>query len=168
MRLITSNGSVRRSRNAPRVLLRRLLHSIKSENTSPTVTVKLSANLGSGNSSFKSSKIIVCSPGKNTKMARSSGSINQPSSEPCVKQNKMFFVTRVWLCPGDKISIVQSGARSNILAISPFSSRTIRDQEKTEISGIIERPSKVQRNSENARAIFFRRRSKFSSAANSV
>ena len=52
-------------------------------------------------------------------------------------------MTRLELCSGDKISIVQAGAMNTSSTGSPFSSNSICSQPKTATSGTIERPPKV-------------------------
>jgi hypothetical protein len=46
------------------------------------------------------------------KYSRSSGSINHPIWVPCARQYLIFFKIFVVLCPGERISIIQSGAIS--------------------------------------------------------
>lgn len=58
----------------------------------------------------------------------SSGSMSQPIWVPWVRQWRMLRTTLVWLWPGERMSITQSGAIENGLATSPDASRGMQAQ----------------------------------------
>ena len=104
---------------------------------------------GTGTTSLLSQN-CGCWFGKNAKIDRSSGSISHPNWQLCWRQWIIFLVTRFELCCGDRISIAQYGAISTSSTGSPLSSNWICAHNSTAISGTIDRPPKVHRNSGNA------------------